>query len=33
VVGRYPGEASSQQLESLINQKLLTSSVSANESP
>lgn len=33
VVGRYPGEASSAQLTTLIDQKLLTSSVVANGSP
>jgi thiol-disulfide isomerase/thioredoxin len=33
VVARYPGEASQAQLETLIDQKLLTSSVAANGSP
>ena len=33
VVARYPGEASQAQLEKLIDQKLLTSSVAANASP
>jgi len=33
VVGRYPGEASSSQLERLINQKLATSSGAASASP
>ena len=33
VVARYPGEASSSQLERLIDQKLATSSDVANESP
>jgi thiol-disulfide isomerase/thioredoxin len=33
VVGRYPGEASSAQLQALIDQKLAISSVAANASP
>jgi len=33
VVARYPGEASQPQLETLIDQKLLTSSVAASGSP
>ena len=33
VVGRYPGEASTAQLATLIDQKLLTSSVAASASP
>jgi thiol-disulfide isomerase/thioredoxin len=33
VVGRYPGEASSAQLEALIDQKLSTSSGAATSSP
>jgi len=33
VVGRYPGEASSAQLERLIDQKLATSSDAASVSP
>ena len=33
VAARYPGEASQAQLEKLIDQKLLTSSVAANGSP
>jgi thiol-disulfide isomerase/thioredoxin len=33
VVARYPGEASQAQLQTLIDQKLLTSSVAASGSP
>jgi len=33
VVGRYPGEASSAQLERLMNQKLAISSGAASASP
>ena len=33
VVGRYPGEATSAQLQALIDQKLATSSAAANASP
>ena len=33
VVGRYPGEASTAQLATLIDQKLVTSSGAANASP
>jgi len=33
VVARYPGEASTAQLQTLIDQKLLTSSGAATASP
>ena len=33
VVGRYPGEASAAQIQSLIDQKLVTSSAAASASP